>query len=289
MPKGTIPTPPPFLEIRVHRMDLTPGLTALCAGYEPGVWRDRQLAGHLMRWIPEFALNHSEREGIDSSTAVEQMQQASRNMFMTPDIKKRGEFGELLLHVVIRQCFKSIPAISKIFYKDGPNETVKGFDAVHVVIAEGTMELWLGEVKFYSNISTAISHVISELKDHTKRDYLRQEFQAIVKKIDPKWPHAAKLKRLIDPSTSLDEIFSRTCLPVLLTYDSPCVRTFDRVCEAFVEGFEKEVLRHHGTFSGKKLPDHIRVHLFLLPLRSKAELQKRLHEKLTVWQSIAAD
>ena len=34
-------------------------------------------------------------------------------------------------------------AISKVFFKDSPNDTVKGFDAVHVVESLDGLELWL--------------------------------------------------------------------------------------------------------------------------------------------------
>ena len=174
MSNGAMPTPTPFLEVRVHRLDLAPGLTGLCAGYEQGAWRDDQLAGHLMKWIPEFALKHSEREALNSATAVEMMQQAAKNIFATDKYSRRGEFGELLLHVAIRQCFDTLPAISKIYYKDGPNETVKGFDAVHVVTTGADLELWLGEVKFYEDLSTAISHVVAELLHFARTDSCRR-------------------------------------------------------------------------------------------------------------------
>ena len=41
-------------------------------------------------------------------------------------------WGNLVTHSM-RQVFDTIPAISKIFYKDSANDTVKGFDAVHVL------------------------------------------------------------------------------------------------------------------------------------------------------------
>ena len=81
------------------------------------------------------------------------MRQVVMSIYQSENFKSRGEFGELLLHAIIRETYNTIPAISKIYYKDGPNETVKGFDAVHVVVTDDTLELWLGEVKFYNNIS----------------------------------------------------------------------------------------------------------------------------------------
>src|SRR5207245_1769391 len=106
---GAMPTPEPFLEVRVHRLDPSPGLTGLCAGYEAGEWRDEQLSKHLMKWIPEFALKHSELEGFNHASGVEMMEQAAKNIFTTDKYAKRGEFGELLLHIAIRQCFDSVP------------------------------------------------------------------------------------------------------------------------------------------------------------------------------------
>ena len=279
--------PASFLTVRVHRIDLRPGVTGLCVGYEQGEWRGDHLVNHLMEWVPEFALRQSELEGIHSGTAVRLMSRAVKNLYQTDDPSRRGEFGELLLHVVIRQVFHSVPAISKLYFKDGPNETVKGFDAVHVVASDETLELWLGEVKFHDNISTAISHVVAELVQHTDRDYLRNEFSAITNKIDDNWHLSDRLKLLLDPNTSLDQVFQCICIPVLLTYDSTCISRFTHVCDEYEAAFREEIMKHYATFAGKDLPRSLKIHLFLMPLKSKAELRDKLHERLKTWQSIA--
>ena len=97
----------------------------------------------------------------------------------------------------MRQVFGTVPTIAKYFYKDAANDTVKGFDAVHVVPAGIDLELWLGEVKFYDDLARAIRDVVKELEVHTQRDYVRAESAFIANKIDPAWPHADKLKRLL--------------------------------------------------------------------------------------------
>jgi hypothetical protein len=145
----------------------------------------------------------------------------------------RGEIGEILLHAIICQVFKTIPAISKIRFKDSPNDTVKGFDAVHVVSNGEDLELWLGEVKFYKDIKPAIRDVVAELKVHTETNYLRAEFLAITNKIEDTWTHAEKLKLLLNRNTSLDKIFSALCIPVMLTYESPVIAGHKSVTAAF--------------------------------------------------------
>jgi hypothetical protein len=278
--------PNPFLEVRVHEITEPAGLTGLCAGYELGDWRCSQLASHLIEWLPDFALNHSERESMRSYNAAALLARAAHTVYTSSRYNRRGEIGELLLHIGIRQVFKTLPAISKYYYKDSSNETVKGFDAVHVVVSEQSLELWLGESKFYEDIEEAIRAAVTSLIDHTRREYLRAEFIAIANKIDDSWPHAARLKQLIDKNTSLDVIFDAVCIPVFLTYNSPTISSYTEVSQEFKKDFESEVRRHHADFIGRGLPNNVRIHLFLLPLKLKGELQKMFDERLKACQSI---
>ena len=221
---ATVSTPKPdrFLEPLERYPDLDPPLNALCANFDGGEWRCAQLALHLIKWLPEFALKWSERTSFDSATGVAQLARAARLVYTTDKYGKRGEFGELLLHAVMRHEFGTEPAIAKLFFKDATNDTVKGFDAVHVVETPAAeLELWLGEVKFYTNISAAMNHVVAELQSHTERDYLKDEFVLIANKLDPKWPLTKRLKAALDyENAPLDSIFERIRIPVLLTYDS---------------------------------------------------------------------
>jgi hypothetical protein len=286
MPPAASPHPDSFFEIRVHDLARKPGLTAVCASYELKEWRHKQLAGHLIKWLPEFALTYSELQSLKGYNAVDLLARAARSVYMSDKYKKRGEIGELLLHVVCRQVFQTYPAISKYFYKDSSNDTVKGFDAVHVVATESGLELWLGESKFYEKIDAAIRDAVKDLEDHTQRDYMRAEFAAISNKIDKEWPHAEKLEKLIHGNVSLDEIFEAICIPVLLTYDSDTISTHSEVSEEFKKAFKKEVLEHYDTFASKNPVKNIRVHLFLFPAKSKKLLLDEFDMRLKACQAI---
>ncbi len=277
--------PKPFFEVRVHQINPLPGLSGLCAGYELGEWRHQQLAGYLMEWLPQFALKHSEVEGLDADNAIRLLAKAASAIYTSEKYQKRGELGELLLHVVIRQIFQTIPAISKIFYKDSNNDTVKGFDAVHVLLTPEGLELWLGEAKFYESISGAINDVAEELNHHISKNYLRNEFIAISNKLDPAWPFYEKLKLLLDINTSFDEIFQCLRVPVLLTYDSLVLKNYDKICAEYISSFEEEIRKHHQNFSSKQLPP-VSIHLFLVPLNTKAKLQESFHQRLKACQQI---
>ncbi|MHB1516547.1 MAG: HamA C-terminal domain-containing protein [Acidiferrobacteraceae bacterium] len=270
----------------MHDLSAKSSVTGLCVGYELGQWRAAQFAEHLMEWLPEFALTYTEIEGIHSGNMVALMREAAKKVYATKKFENRGEFGELFLHVATRQVFGSLPAISKIYYKSARNETVKGFDAVHVVNGARGLELWLGEAKFYDDIGRAIRDVIEELKAHSQRDYLRDEFLLITGKIDQRWPHADSLKNLLSSNTSLDQVFKSVSIPVLLTYDSPCVAKHRECTEDFVKDFHDEIIRHYDAFKLKELPKTMTIHLFLLPLELKTNLIAELDRKLRGWQEL---
>ena len=277
--------PEPFFEVRVQELTSSPSAIGLCVGYEQGEWRTSQFADYIMEWLPEFALTFSEISSIHSGNMVSLIREAAGKVYKTKKFENRGEFGELFLHAAIRQVFDTIPAISKIYYKSAKNDTVKGFDAVHVISTGEGLELWLGETKFYNDITRAINDVIKELFAHTERDYLRDEFVLISGKIDSKWPHGEELKKLLSARTSLDEVFKRISVPVLLTYDSPTIAKFKNCSDDYKKAFRQEIMNHYATFTSKKLPP-ITIHLFLLPLEEKKKLIKELDRKLKAWQSI---
>lgn len=275
-----------FLKLIVHSE--TPpecGITGLCGGYELKEWRYNQFADWLFdEHLLDFALKYSEFKMVDGKSAPKKLREAAKIIFQTDNIK-RGEFGELLLHGILKEAYDTIPAISKIYFKDGPNETVKGFDAVHVIADEDGLELWLGEVKFYNTFYNAVYDVVPEIEAHFDKAYLRNEFAAITNKIDKSFPHYDKLVKLLDPNTSLDDVFKAICVPVLLTYDSPLVAKHREFNDAYVNEILPEIEANHKAFLAKvKCP--VKIHLFLCPLEDKAKLSQTLLDKLAAWQKI---
>lgn len=106
------PKPPePFLEVKLHDLTTNPPVAALCAGYEGEKWRATQLAEHVMEWLPEFCLNAQEVKSLHSGNALRMIREAARRVYQTEKYKNRGEFGEIFLHIALRQIYNSIPAM----------------------------------------------------------------------------------------------------------------------------------------------------------------------------------
>lgn len=284
MRKSMLPKPTDFWEKRLHK-ESDRGHTGLCVGYEARFWREKCFVDYIMEWLPEFSLNSIERENLQHSNAVELLRKAAKAVYKTDKFKNRGEFGEIILHAAVRSVFDSIPVISKIYYKSSRNDTVKGFDCVHVVGDLDNLELWIGEVKFYKDIVSAISDVIQEINDHCEIDYLKDEFVLIGNKIVSNDEEVTKIKELILSKKSMDEKFKSICIPVLLTYESDVIRDHSSVTKEYIDAFEKEISKHQNTFFKRSLPK-IKIHLFLMPINDKDSLVSALDEKLKTWGSI---
>jgi hypothetical protein len=269
----------------VHDLTTSPSLTAVCAGYEDEAWRATGLARHLLDWVPDFALRADERRAINSGTAQEQIRRAVRMVFGDGPIGRRGEPAEILLHIICRQTFGSETVINKVFFKTACNDVVKGFDGIHIVHALDGLELWLGEAKFYTDRDAAIRDAVSSLQVHLNTDYLRGEFALVTDKIDGSWRHAREVRRLIHENTSMQDVFTRVTVPVLLAYDSSVVRSHTRVTARFISAFESEMREGHLRFArtcDRLLP--VNVRLFLAPLASKRQLVTELERRVPAWR-----
>lgn len=275
-------------QVRVQDLSVSPTLTALCAGYETGSWRTPELVDDVFqRHLPSFALSFTDWNGINGDTAAKMLKKAAESVYSTQKYRRRGEFGELLLHAAVKDFFDAQPAVSKIHFKDSGNDTVKGFDCVHIIEHDGEIELWLGEVKFYKNLTKAIADSTDELKDHLAKDFLRREFVAITNKLDPQWPHAAKVSSLLDNARSLDEILSHLVIPVMLTYDSHAVNAHTVVDDVYIAELTLEVNKALQDFRDKlQVPYPVTLHLILAPLHDKDRLTNLFHQKLQVWKHL---
>lgn len=262
----------------------------MCPNYDQQRWRAEELAAHLCRWLPEWALRYGERP--DTATMMEMARRAALKVYAADSYESRGELGELLLHAVIRHEFETDIAVSKIFFKDSANDTVKGFDCVHVSRAEdGELDLWLGEAKLYTRRSEAIASAAEELVEHLKRDYLRDEFAMVVDKLDEAFPSTADLRDLLDEERPLDQIVARLHIPIFLAYDGKLIREHRMVDDEFVTAMEIEAQAARQALmekiDGNPLPQEVVIDLIILPVEDKKRLAELFHKELRQWQGRA--
>jgi hypothetical protein len=205
-------------------------------------YRIDHLVELLQNVIPEFAFGFHEGKTIELSKIRPTLREAARSIYkiepfsrckeiykggaFVPDddaekcFLQRGEFGELVLHLLLRDFHNTIPLLSKIYFKDDRGSPVHGFDAVH--IQPQAKSLWLGESKLYVSGRKGVKALIDDIKNHFKRDYLNSEFAIISKKLKSfeYIPEKDHWLRIMDEHTKLSEVLESVTIPLLCTYSS---------------------------------------------------------------------
>ena len=279
----------PLLVCREDDDSTEPKFSVFCVGYEQSRWRAKELVRDFFRrHLNSFALSYSEWKKVDGDSAAAALARSAKMVYATDNYKRRGEFGELFLHGILRDFYGAEPAVSKIYFLDTPNDTAKGFDAGHVVVDDDDeLDLWLGEAKLYESMAGAITAVVESLNEHIGNDFLRKEFLAASNKFDDGWQHSEKLKDLLDDNTSLDVIVDRLVMPVLLTYQSKTVKKHDKVCDEYVDELIAEARKAWDTFKGQ-LPAGfpVTIYFIVLPLEDTKTVRQLAHETLMTYQTL---
>jgi hypothetical protein len=276
----TILYPDPFLEIRYHAVTPQPPTTVLCAGYEGGGWRSARFADHLFNWLPYAALSQEHQLAFSANNFVEMLRLAAAHVYNTKKTVTRGEIGELMLHLACILHFKTIPVMCKLVLKSSSNDTVKGFDGVHLLPKDSSFELWLGESKFYIDPADAIREAVKSIKDHILPHFLNTEKAMIFGHVASDIPYRDEVLKLFKSQTSGDELLKRAVFPVLIAYESSAVVAHNIVADPYVLSLKQEVETLRTFFGAKAAGITLRFELLFIPLGKKKEVVDKFDKLL---------
>jgi hypothetical protein len=262
-------------------------LKAYCIGFDENKFRLQPLVDVIRSVIPEFALGYYCGQDIPLTDIIARLKEAAETVYDTDKYKRRGEFGELILHFLLRDFHNTIPLISKIFFKDAVNVNVHGFDGVQITIENDEKKLWLGESKLYKDGLKGIKELVKDLKNHLKADYLRSEFTFLSRRLPNNIPEIEHWRQLMDKHQKLDTIFSSIVIPMVCTYTSPIYDgRYTCICDDFTNEFETECRKLLKEFEDRKIDTDVEILLLLLPVESKDNLNTELHKRLKSMQAI---
>jgi hypothetical protein len=275
-------------------------------------YRWNSLIKLLINVIPEFAFGFHDGTQTDNTELISKVSEAARSIYKIDEFQKvkdiylhgnyiedddiantylrRGEFGELILHLILRDYYSTIPLLSKIFFKDSYGHTVHGFDAVHIEPYSKT--LFLGESKLYIDGKRGVRALIEDIKQHILRDYLHDEFVLISKKVKlfDNIPEKEHWLNILSSGTTLAEQLDSITIPLLCTYSSENFSNYDNEgLQEFIDEYEKEVRALKEYFDNNNdhpLRTDINTVLLLFPVKCKVELVKKLHYKLSLLQEV---
>lgn len=191
-------------------------LKVFYVGYDLARYRDHELTELMMDTLVDFAFGY--HIGIIThSYSRKLLKEAAKSIYKIPEFShvkwvyvdsgeemsdcelkeqdkylKKGEFGEMILHLLLRDFFATEPLLSKIHFKDTDNAVVHGFDIVHIgkeLNDPNKVSLYLGESKLYSRKDGnsglhGIGDLVKDVANHFSTDFLNREIALINKKKD---------------------------------------------------------------------------------------------------------
>lgn len=276
-------------------------LKAYFVGFDYGEYRYDPLVNKIMSAIVDFAFGF--HEGILKSYTINDIKRAACMVYKIEpfDPKKpecqekysnkhkkagepkykneddwynnkyanRGEFGELILHLLLRDFLKTQPLVSKIFAKNSPGVPAHGFDSVHIgnsIPDNSKKSLYLGESKLKISGIDGIKELLDDIRKHFIKDFLTTpagEFVLIGNKKRNFMPldEYADLntkqeyeKFLMDKKywfeqidglqkgESLQKLFDSITIPLLCSYSSKLfISHSDATTDEFRKEYEQEV------------------------------------------------
>jgi len=250
--------------------------------FEKGRYRQDELVGLIRDAVPYFALTQNEIDTIDKS----EWNRQSFTRISDANRQSKGDYGELLLFLIL-SIFYDIPKfVTKARLRSTTREQIKGFDCAHFSINDQKVTLWLGEAKFHQNISGAISKALESLNEHLNdSERIKSELRLLGGEIEINRSLEADkfslLKEYVSGGKSLDKV--EICVPVLITYDSSCVKKFcgnpdaDIESDNFKQDFEKEINNAFTRIYGKNWPslNNIKIVFFVIPFQSVSDIKEK--------------
>jgi HamA len=282
----SFPLPEPLLVQRAAPNSLKCKSLIACPGFETKIWRFERLAAHLTDWLPEFVFRPDDLpdEILTTSAVRKLLERAVEHLYKEDTSTTRGELGELLLHVCCRQFCSTFPAVSKLFYKTSSNDVIKGFDIAHIrSVSDDEIELWLGEAKFFQDGADAVRKAVGSVNTHLSNDFLRSEKIMLGGKISPSTPGYKHIQWIFDQDTSLDEIFDRIVIPILIAYDSEACKSYQSEAN-YDSALVGELTRLDALLEGK-IRSGVDIVLFYVPMNNKTELQSSFNKKLAGYRA----
>lgn len=271
-------------------------------GFDFGDYRYDHLVSLILDKIVEFSFGfhqgispgnsdpaHNRRLLIEASKSIYKIFEDAKKKYVDEDSEydddiedkylKRGEFGEIILHLFLRDFIQTVPLISKIYFKDSDGMTVHGFDAVHIGKKVGSgnktdRTLYLGESKLYKDGNKGVTALIKDIEDHFKQDFLKREFILIGKKansftgldeyedknteaeykdfLKEKDHWFSELDKLQTGEGKLQDLFSSVTIPLLCTYTSKVFEdNTDEDTDKFKNEYENEIRLLKEVFDKK--------------------------------------
>lgn len=255
--------------------------------YEAGVYRQKDLVNLIFKVLPYFALTEDEfNEYSKNKNSPGYIEEKAINRIVRPG-KKAGDYGEIILFMILEIFYNSKKLVTKVKYKTSPSMPVFGSDTAHFTEDnDGNISLWFGEAKFYKDFGSALSEAFDSVSGflgtgiRKEMKFLTPDKIEINKGVDPSL--YKKVVNIIDSKYSLDKLSLK--IPVLIMYECCSLGGYSDIeSEEFKEYFKKEFADKFSKIKNKKWAKKnykdLSFVFFLLPLHNVGEMKELIKLK----------
>ncbi len=265
-------------------------LLGLINDYEAENWRYERFQDFIWNNIAQTSLSARERDSLPGGAMTQLRRSAMGLRLVDNDIGRGSEIAEIVLYAVMREHFKALPVVPKIFYKQNRNDNAKGADSVHIVVAQSQDDftLWLGESKFYNDIGDVrLEAVVASVADLLTTHKIKKENSIIVGLSDldsliPDSELRQKIRAALADDRSIDSLKPRLHVPILLLHQceitSKSIEVNKEYLTAIRARFEDRAASYFKRQNSKleSLPgyQHINFHFIVFPVPDKDKIVK---------------
>lgn len=188
----------------------------------------------------------------------------------------------------MKNHYKALPIVPKIFYKQNQKDEAKGSDSVHIVIeSKDTFSLWFGESKFYNSIENArLDAIVASVKDSISLEKIKKENSIITNLSDINnfdeisEELRIKIKASLSQDESIDNIKPILNIPILLLYECEQTKLGTSLTAEYKQGiidYHKERATQYFKKQIQKCTDvhlyeKINFHIILFPIADKDKI-----------------
>lgn len=239
-------------------------------GYADNQYDWDNLLNTMMDALVDFVYGFHKR-AVEPDKAIATLKRALFKLIKPQQVLKRtGEVGELLLHIILRDFFDTLPLLQKVYLKTNPNDAAKGFDIIHAKDENGELNIIFGEAKLYENPNEAIRDLITDLETHYVIDFMLQEFiligdhpaescllpQDLSEKYKVLYDRLERLSDYIfmnpEQALQIGQVFDKTSIVLFCAFKSDTFLKYKQVTDEFRAEMEEQLVKLYSKFNNEK-------------------------------------
>lgn len=225
-------------------------------------------------------------ERTGSSSKILELERRAKQLFV--DLEKTGEFGEMLLYILVQEILELPQLISKMTLKTSGKLHYQGADGIHVKYEkkDDRLSLYWGESKMEKTANNALKHCFESLQgfllDPKGHDSTQTRDLHLISSNLIENTNNPDLEKILVRYFDLDDDLSNK-----LNYKGICFVGFDddvypnnpleKVTSDLVSSFQSKISNWLNT-AGKHIKSHVNlkkfeIHVFIIPFPSVQEFR----------------